>query len=224
MQCHIFPNHQILQSRKRQTSFRHLLNSRKVESTPPTTYKTAAGMKNQEVEDAIREAQEIRKQAERIRIVRMNALQLKMKRADEKLKKQLEWWKVNEERKKADEKRVQFEEVLKLEGNQHARDLDKKRSRMVQIALEATRKSKIPQKIRFEDIRRYSSYEPLRFPSHKNNYNRNSYYELYECVTPVVQPPTVCEPKVVILNEKHQRQPDVVCSSKPTCSTTSVVK
>ena len=219
MQCHIFPNHQYLQSRKRQTSFRHLLNSRKVELAPSTVNKTAARMKNQEVEEAIREAQEIRKQAERIKIVRMQALARKIKRADENLRKQLEQWKLNEERFKAEEKRVSIEKVQKSEGNEFAQNLEKNRPKMVQVELEASRKIKMP--LQFEDIRRYSSYEPLRFPSHKNIHNRLSqHYELYECVTPLQ--PIVHEPKVVILNEKEERQP-VVSSSKPTCSTNNVV-
>ena len=190
-----------------------------MELATSTVNKTAARMKNQEVEEAIREAQELRKQAERIKIVRMQALAMKMKRADENLRKQLEQWKLNEERFKAEEKRVSIEKVQKSEGNEFAQNLEKNRPKMVQVELEASRKIKMP--LQFEDIRRYSSYEPLRFPSHKNIHNRLSqHYELYECVTPLQ--PTVHEPKVVILNEKEERQ-SVVSSSKPTCSTNNVV-
>ena len=190
-----------------------------MELATSTVNKTAARMKNQEVEEAIREAQEIRKQAERIKIVRMQALARKIKRADENLRKQLEQWKLNEERFKAEEKRVSIEKVQKSEGNEFAQNLEKNRPKMVQVELEASRKIKMP--LQFEDIRRYSSYEPLRFPSHKNIHNRLSqHYELYECVTPLQ--PTVHEPKVVILNEKEERQ-SVVSSSKPACSTNNVV-
>ena len=187
------------QSRQQQRLLVNKWISRKKEEITSTPSRMR-NPKNQEVEEAIREAIEIRRQAQEIRRMRQQALDMKIRRADAELK-----------------------ERFKVDGNLHARDLDEKRSKRVDFERQAAknaRRVKIPSiEIDYEELqadpfnfitlRRSHEREPLRFPSHKNNFHR---YSLQDYIRPL--PPAVLEPKVVVLNEKAQNRP-VVSFSKP---------
>ena len=204
------------QSRQQQRLLVNKWISRKKEEITSTPSRMR-NPKNQEVEEAIREAVEIRRQAQEIRRMRQQALNMKIRRADAFLKNHVEKW--NEER-------------FKMEGNRHPRDLNEKRSKRVDFERQAeknARRVKIPPiEIDYEELqadpfnfitlRRSHEREPLRFPSHKNNFHR---YSLQDYIRPL--PPAVLEPKVVVLNEKAQNRP-VVSFSKPSMIENEMVR